>query len=83
MQRFPKAFATNMDLSVLDEMTVQTEEGFSMTLDMWEEIAHGWISYALRGWENFMLQAGLENGGQFMLRYHRNLNRLLIANPNV
>ncbi|MFS7972098.1 hypothetical protein Hanom_Chr09g00840781 [Helianthus anomalus] len=33
---FLKAFATNVDLSVLDEMTVQTEDDFSMTLEMWE-----------------------------------------------
>ncbi|KAJ0571849.1 hypothetical protein HanHA300_Chr05g0194641 [Helianthus annuus] len=64
-------------------MTVQTEDGFSMTLEMREEAAHGSIRYALRGWGNFMLQAGLENRGQFVLRYDRNLNRLLIASPNV
>ncbi|MFS8004605.1 hypothetical protein Hanom_Chr13g01227791 [Helianthus anomalus] len=60
---FRFAFATNVDLSVLDEMIVQTEDGFSMTLEMREDSAHGKIRYALRGWKNFMLQAGLENGG--------------------
>ncbi|KAF5766237.1 putative DNA-binding pseudobarrel domain superfamily [Helianthus annuus] len=63
---FPKAFATNVDLYVLDEMTVQTEDGFSMTLEMREETADGRIRYALRGWQNFMLQAGLEDGGQIV-----------------
>ncbi|MFS7986908.1 putative transcription factor B3-Domain family [Helianthus anomalus] len=83
MQRFSKASATNVDLSVLDEMTVRTEDGFSMTLEMRKETSHGRIRYALRGWQNFMLQAGLEDGGQCDLRYNRNLNRLLISNYNI
>ncbi|XP_035838928.1 uncharacterized protein LOC110907105 [Helianthus annuus] len=80
--RFPKPFAMNVDLSVLDEMTVETEDGFSMTLEMQEETARGSIRYALRGWQNFMRQDGLADGGQFDLRYNRNLNRLLISNHN-
>ena len=71
MQRFPKAFAANVDLSVLDEMVVQTEDGFSMTLEIRQETAR---------WK--MLQAGLENGAQFLLRYDRNQNTLRILNPN-
>ncbi|MFS7965861.1 hypothetical protein Hanom_Chr09g00767131 [Helianthus anomalus] len=67
LQWFLKAFAMNVDLSVLDEMTIQTEDDFSMTLEMREETAHGRIRYALRGWQNFMLQAGLGDGGQFVL----------------
>ncbi|KAJ0526334.1 hypothetical protein HanHA300_Chr09g0321951 [Helianthus annuus] len=35
--RFPKAFAANVDMSVLDEMVVQTEDGFSMTLETRQE----------------------------------------------
>ncbi|KAM0058519.1 putative transcription factor B3-Domain family [Helianthus debilis subsp. tardiflorus] len=79
---FPKPFAMNVDLSVLDEMIVETEDGFSMTLEIREETAHGRIRYALKGWQNFMRQAGLADGGQFDLRYNRNLNRLLIFNHN-
>ncbi|KAJ0509163.1 putative transcription factor B3-Domain family [Helianthus annuus] len=80
--RFSKPFAMNIDLSVLDEMTVETEDGFSMTLEIREETARGSIRYALRGWQNFMLQASLADGGQFDLRYNRNLNRLIISNHN-
>ncbi|KAJ0886218.1 putative DNA-binding pseudobarrel domain superfamily [Helianthus annuus] len=64
-------------------MTIQTEDGFSMTFEMREETAHGRNRYALRGWQNFTLQAGLEDGGQFVLRSDKNLNRLLIYNPYV
>ena len=71
MQRFPKAFAANVDMSVLDEMVVQTEDGFSMTLEIRQETAR---------WK--MLQAGLENGAQFLLRYYRDQNTLRILNPN-
>ncbi|KAM0013970.1 hypothetical protein Hdeb2414_s0014g00425901 [Helianthus debilis subsp. tardiflorus] len=71
MQRFPKAFAANVDMSVLDEMVVQTEDRFSMTLEIWQETTH---------WK--MLQAGLENGAQFLLRYYRDQNTLRILNPN-
>ncbi|MFS7920696.1 hypothetical protein Hanom_Chr03g00227841 [Helianthus anomalus] len=53
-----------------------------MTLEIRDETAHGRIRYALRGWHNFMRQAGLSDGGQFDLRYNRNLNRLLISNHN-
>ena len=72
MQRIPKAFAANVDLSVLDEMVVQTEDGFSMTLEIRQETAR---------WK--MLQAGLENGAQFLLRYYRDQNMLefLIRTP--
>ncbi|KAJ0586575.1 putative transcription factor B3-Domain family [Helianthus annuus] len=80
--RFPKAFVANVDLSVLDEMVVETEDGFSMTLEMRQETTRGRPRYALRGWQNFMLQAGLENGAQFLLRYDRNQNTLRILNPN-
>ncbi|KAJ0522903.1 hypothetical protein HanIR_Chr10g0487761 [Helianthus annuus] len=72
----------NIDLSVLDEMTVETEDGFSTTLEMQEETARGSVWYALRGWQNFMRQAGLADGGQFDLCYNRNLNRLIISNHN-
>ncbi|KAJ0576240.1 putative DNA-binding pseudobarrel domain superfamily [Helianthus annuus] len=65
--RFPKAFAANVDLSVLDEMVLETEDGFSMTLEMRQETTRGRPRYALRGWQNFMLLAGLENGAQFLL----------------
>ncbi|KAL9999837.1 hypothetical protein Hdeb2414_s0018g00523221 [Helianthus debilis subsp. tardiflorus] len=69
--RFPNAFAANVDMSVLDEMVVQTEDRFSMTLEIWQETTH---------WK--MLQAGLENGAQFLLRYYRDQNTLRILNPN-
>ncbi|XP_022004436.1 uncharacterized protein LOC110901997 [Helianthus annuus] len=69
--RFPKAFAANVDMSVLDEMVVQTEDGFSMTLEIRQETAR---------WK--MLQAGLENGAQFLLRYYRDQNTLRILNSN-
>ncbi|KAJ0764915.1 hypothetical protein HanPI659440_Chr08g0297531 [Helianthus annuus] len=69
--RFPKAFAVNVDMSVLDEMVVQTEDGFSMTLEIRQETTR---------WK--MLQAGLENGAQFLLRYYRDQNTLRILNPN-
>ncbi|XP_022014520.1 uncharacterized protein LOC110914017 [Helianthus annuus] len=69
--RFPKAFAANVDMSVLDEMVVQTEDGFSMTLETRQETVR---------WK--MLQAGLENGAQFLLRYYRDQNTLRILNPN-
>ncbi|MFS7971054.1 hypothetical protein Hanom_Chr09g00828221 [Helianthus anomalus] len=71
MQRFPKAFAGNVDMSVLDEMVVQTEDGFSMTLEIRQETTR---------WK--MLQAGLENGAQFLLRYYRDQNTLRILNLN-
>ncbi|KAJ0566915.1 putative transcription factor B3-Domain family [Helianthus annuus] len=80
--RFPKAFVANVYLSVLDEMVVETKDGFSMTLEMRQETARGRPRYALRGWQNFMLQAGLENGAQFLMRYDRNQNTLQILNPN-
>ncbi|KAJ0703529.1 hypothetical protein HanPI659440_Chr14g0552111 [Helianthus annuus] len=69
--RFPKAFAANVDMSVLDEMVVQTEDGFSMTLEIRQETTR---------WK--MLQARLENGAQFLLRYYRDQNTLRILNPN-
>ncbi|KAJ0751127.1 putative transcription factor B3-Domain family [Helianthus annuus] len=81
--RFPKAFVANVDLSVLDEMIVETENGFSMTLEMRQETTHGRPRYALRGWQNFMVQAGLDNGAQFLLRYDRNQITLRILNPNL
>ncbi|KAM0034342.1 hypothetical protein Hdeb2414_s0016g00496471 [Helianthus debilis subsp. tardiflorus] len=68
---FPKTFAANVDMSVLDEMVVQTEDGFSMTLEIRQETAR---------WK--MLQAGLENVAQFLLRYYRDQNTLRILNPN-
>ncbi|MFS7965844.1 hypothetical protein Hanom_Chr09g00766911 [Helianthus anomalus] len=83
MQRFSKAFATNVDLSVLDEMTIQTEDGFSMTLEMWEEIAHGRIRYALRGWQNFMLQASLVDGVSSCFILIRILTGCSFLTPNV
>ncbi|KAJ0443455.1 putative transcription factor B3-Domain family [Helianthus annuus] len=82
MQRFGKAFAANVDFSVLDEMVVQTEDGFSMTLEIRQETARGRPRYAFRGWKNFMLQAGLENRAQFLLRYDSNQNTLRILTPN-
>ncbi|KAJ0463677.1 putative transcription factor B3-Domain family [Helianthus annuus] len=80
--RIPKAFAANVDLSVLDEMVVQTEDGFSMTLEIRQETTRGRPRYAFRGWRNFMLQAGLENGAEFLLRYYRDQNKLRILNPD-
>ncbi|MFS7946400.1 hypothetical protein Hanom_Chr06g00535881 [Helianthus anomalus] len=53
-----------------------------MTFEIRDETAHGRIRYALRGWHNFMLQAGLSDCGMFDLCYNRNLNRLLISNHN-
>ncbi|KAJ0451351.1 putative transcription factor B3-Domain family [Helianthus annuus] len=80
--RIPKDFAANVDFSVLDEMLLQTEDGFSMTLGIRQETARGIPRYAFRGWRNFMLQAGLENGAEFLLRYFRDQNMLQILNPD-
>ncbi|KAM0067581.1 hypothetical protein Hdeb2414_s0002g00062961 [Helianthus debilis subsp. tardiflorus] len=45
---FPKAFAENVDLSVLDEMVVQSEDGFSMTLEIRQETVRGRPRYAFK-----------------------------------
>ncbi|MFS7998783.1 putative transcription factor B3-Domain family [Helianthus anomalus] len=82
MQQIPKTFAANVYLSVLDEMVVQTEDGFSMALEIRQETARGRPRYAFRGWRNFMLQAGLENGVEFLLRYYKDQNTLRILNPD-
>ncbi|MFS7929997.1 hypothetical protein Hanom_Chr04g00338991 [Helianthus anomalus] len=63
-------------------MVVQTEDGFSLTLQIRQETARGITRYAFRGWRNFMLQAGLENGAEFLLRYYMDQNTLRILNPD-
>ncbi|MFS7962378.1 putative DNA-binding pseudobarrel domain superfamily [Helianthus anomalus] len=76
---FPICFVANVSLHDVHHITIQTNKGASILMELCSEHAHGKPRYAFKGWQSFMRGVGLVSGRPYLLRYERNNGVLIIS----